>query len=53
MAQLLLAANATVTVCHSRTRDLAAVCARADVLIAAIGRPRMLGAELRQARARS
>ncbi len=44
MAQLLLGANATVTVCHSRTRDLAAVCARADVLIAAIGRPRMLGA---------
>jgi methylenetetrahydrofolate dehydrogenase (NADP+)/methenyltetrahydrofolate cyclohydrolase len=34
-----------VTVCHSRTRDLAAVCSRADVLIAAIGRPRMLGAE--------
>ena len=45
MAQLLLAANATVTVCHSRTRDLAAVCSRADVLIAAVGRPRMLGAE--------
>jgi methylenetetrahydrofolate dehydrogenase (NADP+)/methenyltetrahydrofolate cyclohydrolase len=45
MAQLLLGANATVTTCHSRTRDLAAVCARADVLIAAIGRPRMLGAE--------
>ena len=45
MAQLLLGANATVTVCHSRTRDLAAVCSRADVLIAAIGRPRMLGAE--------
>ncbi|HXD54444.1 MAG TPA: bifunctional methylenetetrahydrofolate dehydrogenase/methenyltetrahydrofolate cyclohydrolase FolD [Solirubrobacteraceae bacterium] len=44
MAQLLLAANATVTTCHSRTRDLAAVCARADVLIAAIGRPRMIGA---------
>jgi len=44
MAQLLLAANATVTVCHSRTRDLAGVCARADVLIAAIGRPRMVGA---------
>ncbi len=43
MAQLLLAANATVTVCHSRTRDLAAVCARADVLIAAVGRPRLLG----------
>jgi methylenetetrahydrofolate dehydrogenase (NADP+)/methenyltetrahydrofolate cyclohydrolase len=45
MAQLLLGANATVTTCHSRTRDLAAVCARADVLIAAIGRPRMLGAQ--------
>ncbi len=45
MAHLLLGANATVTVCHSRTRDLPVVCARADVLIAAIGRPRMLGAE--------
>ena len=44
IAQLLLAANATVTVCHSRTRDLAAVCSRADVLIAAIGRARMIGA---------
>jgi methylenetetrahydrofolate dehydrogenase (NADP+) / methenyltetrahydrofolate cyclohydrolase len=43
MAQLLLAENATVTVCHSRTRDLAAVCARADVLIAAVGRPRLIG----------
>jgi methylenetetrahydrofolate dehydrogenase (NADP+) / methenyltetrahydrofolate cyclohydrolase len=43
MAQLLLAANATVTNCHSRTRDLAAVCARADVLIAAVGRPRLVG----------
>jgi methylenetetrahydrofolate dehydrogenase (NADP+)/methenyltetrahydrofolate cyclohydrolase len=42
MAQLLLAENATVTVCHSRTRDLRAVCARADVLIAAVGRPRLL-----------
>jgi methylenetetrahydrofolate dehydrogenase (NADP+)/methenyltetrahydrofolate cyclohydrolase len=42
MAALLLAANATVTVCHSRTRDLAAVCARADILIAAVGRPRMV-----------
>jgi methylenetetrahydrofolate dehydrogenase (NADP+) / methenyltetrahydrofolate cyclohydrolase len=37
LAQLLLARNATVTVCHSRTRDLAAVCARADVLVAAVG----------------
>jgi methylenetetrahydrofolate dehydrogenase (NADP+)/methenyltetrahydrofolate cyclohydrolase len=45
MAQLLLGVNATVTVCHSRTRDLDEVCARADVLIAAIGRPRLIGAE--------
>ena len=37
MAQLLLQANATVTMCHSRTRDLAEVCRRADVLIAAVG----------------
>jgi len=44
MAQMLLAENATVTVCHSRTRDLRAVCARADVLIAAVGRPRLLTA---------
>jgi len=42
MAQLLLAANATVTSCHSRTRDLRAVCARADVLIAAVGSPRLI-----------
>jgi methylenetetrahydrofolate dehydrogenase (NADP+)/methenyltetrahydrofolate cyclohydrolase len=45
MAALLLAENATVTVCHSRTRDLAAVCRRADVLVAAVGRPGMIGAE--------
>jgi methylenetetrahydrofolate dehydrogenase (NADP+)/methenyltetrahydrofolate cyclohydrolase len=42
MAQLLLGANATVTICHSRTRDLPAVCRRADVLIAAVGRDRMV-----------
>jgi methylenetetrahydrofolate dehydrogenase (NADP+) / methenyltetrahydrofolate cyclohydrolase len=42
MAQLLLAANATVTICHSRTRDLASVCRGADVLIAAVGRPQMV-----------
>ena len=42
VAQLLLARNATVTVCHSRTRDLPEVCRRADVLIAAVGRPRMV-----------
>jgi methylenetetrahydrofolate dehydrogenase (NADP+) / methenyltetrahydrofolate cyclohydrolase len=45
MAQLLLAENATVTICHSRTRDLAGVCARADVLIAAVGQARMIGAD--------
>jgi methylenetetrahydrofolate dehydrogenase (NADP+)/methenyltetrahydrofolate cyclohydrolase len=39
LAQLLLAANATVTQCHSRTRDLADVCRQADVLVAAVGRP--------------
>ncbi len=39
VAQLLLSENATVTIAHSKTRDLAAVCRRADVLIAAIGRP--------------
>ena len=38
LAALLLAANATVTTCHSRTRDLAGVCRRADVLVAAVGR---------------
>ena len=41
-AALLLAANATVTVCHSRTRELRGVCARADVLIAAVGSPRLI-----------
>ncbi len=45
MAQLLLAENATVTTCHSRTRDLQAVCARADVLIAAVGRARLVTRE--------
>ena len=39
---LLLAQNATVTTCHSRTRDLAGVCRRADVLIAAVGRPELV-----------
>jgi methylenetetrahydrofolate dehydrogenase (NADP+)/methenyltetrahydrofolate cyclohydrolase len=42
VAQLLLGRNATVTMCHSRTRDLPAVCARADVLVAAVGRPRFI-----------
>ena len=42
VAQLLLAEDATVTVAHSKTRDLAAVCRRADLLIAAMGRPEMV-----------
>ncbi len=42
MARLLLDRHATVTVCHSRTRDLAAHARRADILVAAIGRPRMV-----------
>jgi methylenetetrahydrofolate dehydrogenase (NADP+)/methenyltetrahydrofolate cyclohydrolase len=42
MASLLLAANATVTVCHSRTRNLAAVAGRADILVAAVGRANMV-----------
>jgi methylenetetrahydrofolate dehydrogenase (NADP+)/methenyltetrahydrofolate cyclohydrolase len=45
VARLLLAANATVTSCHSRTRDLPAVCSRGDVLVAAVGVPKLLGAE--------
>jgi len=42
MAQLLLSENATVTVCHSRTRDLRTVCTRAEILIAAVGRARLI-----------
>jgi methylenetetrahydrofolate dehydrogenase (NADP+) / methenyltetrahydrofolate cyclohydrolase len=45
LAALLLQRNATVTMCHSRTRDLPAVCSRADVLVGAVGVPEMLGAE--------
>jgi methylenetetrahydrofolate dehydrogenase (NADP+)/methenyltetrahydrofolate cyclohydrolase len=45
VARLLLSANATVTTCHSRTRDLAGVCRRADLLVAAVGVPRLLGAD--------
>lgn len=44
-AMLLLNANATVTVCHSKTRDLPAVCRRADILVAAIGRAGMITQE--------
>ncbi len=42
MAMLLLHAHATVTICHSRTADLAAECRRADILVAAIGRPALV-----------
>ena len=42
VAMLLLHRNATVTICHSRTKDLAATCRRADILIAAVGRPNMV-----------
>lgn len=45
-AMLLLQADATVTVCHSRTRDLAAHTRRADILVAAIGRARMITADM-------
>jgi methylenetetrahydrofolate dehydrogenase (NADP+) / methenyltetrahydrofolate cyclohydrolase len=46
LAQLLLAANATVTHCHSRTRDLGAVCREADVLIAAVGSPGLVTGDM-------
>lgn len=42
MAALLLGANCTVTVAHSRTRDLPSVCRRADILVAAVGRPEII-----------
>jgi methylenetetrahydrofolate dehydrogenase (NADP+)/methenyltetrahydrofolate cyclohydrolase len=42
MAQLLLAADCTVTIVHSRTRDLPAECRRAEILVAAVGRPEMV-----------
>jgi methylenetetrahydrofolate dehydrogenase (NADP+) / methenyltetrahydrofolate cyclohydrolase len=43
LAALLLQRNATVTICHSHTRELAAVCSRADVLVAAVGSPGLIG----------
>jgi methylenetetrahydrofolate dehydrogenase (NADP+)/methenyltetrahydrofolate cyclohydrolase len=46
VAALLLAANATVTQCHSKTRDLAAVCRRADILVAAAGVPKIVSADM-------
>ena len=46
MAMLLLHANGTVTICHSRTKDLAAVCREADILVAAIGKAEFFGADM-------
>jgi len=46
MALMLLNAGATVTVCHSKTRDLAAMTRQADLLVAAVGKPRMIGASM-------
>ena len=46
MAMLLLHANGTVTICHSRTADLAAVCREADILVVAIGRADFVGADM-------
>lgn len=46
VAKLLLDRNATVTIAHSRTSDLAAVCRDADILVAAVGRPRMITADM-------
>jgi methylenetetrahydrofolate dehydrogenase (NADP+)/methenyltetrahydrofolate cyclohydrolase len=46
VAQLLVQRNATVTICHSRTRDLAAHLRKADVVVAAVGRPRLVKAEM-------
>lgn len=46
LAALLLAQDATVTSCHSRTRDLASICRQADVLIAAVGVPKLLNADM-------
>lgn len=46
MAMLLLHANGTVTICHSRTKELAAVCREADILVAAIGKAEFFGADM-------
>ena len=46
MAMLLLEANGTVTICHSRTKDLAEVCRRADILVSAVGRPYFITADM-------
>ncbi len=45
MALLLIANNGTVTVCHSKTKDLKTVCKKADILVAAVGKPKMINSE--------
>jgi len=45
MAMLLIQENGTVTICHSKTKDLKAVCKEADILVVAIGRPKMINSE--------
>lgn len=46
LAAMLLAEDATVTQCHSRTRDLAGVCSQAELLVAAVGVPKLIGADM-------
>ncbi len=46
VALMLLKENATVTVCHSRTRDLSQVAASGDILVAAVGKPKMVTANM-------
>ena len=46
MAMLLLHENGTVTICHSKTKNLAEVCRRADILVAAVGRPNFVTADM-------
>ena len=46
MAMLLLHKSGTVTICHSKTRDLAEVCRRADILVAAVGVPKLITADM-------
>lgn len=46
MAMLLLHENGTVTICHSRTKNLAEICSQADILVAAVGRPKFVTADM-------
>jgi methylenetetrahydrofolate dehydrogenase (NADP+)/methenyltetrahydrofolate cyclohydrolase len=46
MAMLLLHENGTVTICHSRTQNLAEVCSKADILVAAVGKPKFVTADM-------